>query len=533
MGLRILREVYKRKTIVKFIFSGGTAAFTDLALLYALTSVFGIWYLISAMIAFVVAFFVSFFLQKFWTFRDGDKKKMYRQMTKYFIVGVFNLGINTIGMYLTVDIFRVFYLFAQVIVSAFVAIESFLIYKHFIFRKEGESSAEEKKGQRILIATGLYPPDFRGPATLLESLPEALRGKGYEVKVLTYSDAKEVEGEAGLVYRINRNRNGFFRRAAYLIKLWRLSDWADLVYATDVYGVGYLVNFVCHIQRKKYLIRFTGDSAWETALLKGETQDYISDFQTKKYGSRTEKLKERRKKIMLGAAKIIVDCRFMADIAKIIGVGADQIKVIYNSLNTDKFKESQARIEEIKKQFGSNSRLIIAIGQLNPWKGFDGIIRVMPRVLERFGPDAKLLILGEGPEKEKLNELAKEKGVSKNVFFLGKIAHSDIINYLKAGDLFILNSNYEGCSHLILEAMHAGSPIIASRSGGNPELIGGEKEGLLVNYNNEEEIFRALCEILGNKEKAGLLALNAKNKSAEYQWERVVGDTICAFKEAL
>lgn len=131
----IIKQIYNYKIYIKYIISGGTAAFVDLALLYILTDILGIWYLLSASLAFVVAYFVSFYLQKFWTFRDNSRERIVRQMSLYFIVGVSNLGINAGGMYILVDKLNVMYMLAQVIMGGLIAIGSFLIYKFIIFRK--------------------------------------------------------------------------------------------------------------------------------------------------------------------------------------------------------------------------------------------------------------------------------------------------------------------------------------------------------------------------------------------------------------
>ena len=96
-------KMNRYKIPIKYIISGGTAAFVDLALLYALTDIFGVYYLLSAGMAFFVAFFISFYLQKFWTFRDNSNKQIYQQMFLYLFVGIVNLGINTAGMYILVE----------------------------------------------------------------------------------------------------------------------------------------------------------------------------------------------------------------------------------------------------------------------------------------------------------------------------------------------------------------------------------------------------------------------------------------------
>jgi len=132
----VIKQAKKRKLYIKFIISGGTASAVDLFFLFLLTHIFGIWYLLSASLAFIIAFFVSFYLQKFWTFRDNNREKMIKQMALYFTVGVINLAVNTVGMYVLVDKFKIMYLVAQIIMMALVAISNFLIYRFVIFRKE-------------------------------------------------------------------------------------------------------------------------------------------------------------------------------------------------------------------------------------------------------------------------------------------------------------------------------------------------------------------------------------------------------------
>lgn len=107
----------------------------DLALLYFFTDVLNIWYIISACLAFILSFFVSFFLQKFWTFRDADKEIIYKQMGVYLAVAMVNLALNGVLMYILVDGFKIWYMLAQIIASGLIAVESYWIYKLFIFNK--------------------------------------------------------------------------------------------------------------------------------------------------------------------------------------------------------------------------------------------------------------------------------------------------------------------------------------------------------------------------------------------------------------
>ncbi len=139
----------KNKMVIKYLTSGGTAAATDLILLFLLTDILNLWYIISASLSFIVAFFISFFLQKFWTFRDRTRDKIKQQMGLYFFIGVVNLIINGLGMYVLVDFFNIMYIFAQVIAGAFIAVVSFLIYRYVIFKKGKNKYYYENEDQSV------------------------------------------------------------------------------------------------------------------------------------------------------------------------------------------------------------------------------------------------------------------------------------------------------------------------------------------------------------------------------------------------
>lgn len=131
----IIKLLFSYKRLIKYVISGGTAAITDLSLLFVFYEVLEINVVVAATLAFIAAFFVSFYLQKFWTFRDNSKDKMKRQMFVYFAVGAANTLVNAWSMDLLVNSWHVWYLLAQVIASGTIALYSFIIYKFFIFAK--------------------------------------------------------------------------------------------------------------------------------------------------------------------------------------------------------------------------------------------------------------------------------------------------------------------------------------------------------------------------------------------------------------
>lgn len=91
------------------------------------------WYLLSAVISFSTAVLVSFMLQKFFTFNDYSKSSIDRQATFYLGFQILNLGLNTLFMYIGVDLLRIQYILVQILIASVMAISNFFIYKHFVF----------------------------------------------------------------------------------------------------------------------------------------------------------------------------------------------------------------------------------------------------------------------------------------------------------------------------------------------------------------------------------------------------------------
>ena len=531
----LLIQIHKKKQIIKFIISGGTAFSVDLLLLFFLTDILKIWYIYSASMAFIVAFFISFYLQKLWTFRDSNKK-VYKQMLIFFFSGTANVMVNAGGMYVIVDKLGIKYLFAQMIMTALLSTCSFLIYRFIVFKKHQTEQREKIEGIKILIATGIFPPDLGGPAAMIKELIGSLVNNRFKLKVITYAETGERNklnyGDKTVsVDKINRNRNIFLKYFFYLRRLLQLAKWADVIYVTDIYSVGYSAYLAKRILGKKYVIRFAGDSAWETAVSNNWTNDYIADFQKKVYDSRIEKIKNKRKKILVNADKVIAVSNFMANIAKEIGVKEDKIKMIYNSVDfIDKLEVNQNEADDIKFKYGSNAKIIITSCRLTIWKGVDGIIKILPELIKKIG-NVNFLVLGDGPELENLKKLAEEYDISENVHFLGRVKHEETMKYFKAADLYILNSNYEGLSHALLDVMKCEVPIIATNAGGNPELIEDGKDGLLINYNNGEELLNASVKILTNEQLAKDLSMSAKGKVKIFNWDNTVDETVKLLRE--
>lgn len=129
---------FTKHVVVRFIISGGIGASTDICILYVLNSIFGIYYLLSAILAFLVAFCVSFVLHKFWTYASHEEST-HRQVVLYFGSSFFGLCLNTLLMYIFVDHFHIYVILSQVFVGIIVAFFSFFLTRRFVFKYKKES----------------------------------------------------------------------------------------------------------------------------------------------------------------------------------------------------------------------------------------------------------------------------------------------------------------------------------------------------------------------------------------------------------
>lgn len=131
---RLYGTLFTRRRVIKYILAGGTAACVDLSVLYVAHDVAGISLLPSVAIAFFFGFLASFLLQKFWAFEDRSVERVHSQASLYFAVSGVNFFLNLLLMYLLVEVFGLWYLFAKIVVSGGIACSSFFVYKIFIFK---------------------------------------------------------------------------------------------------------------------------------------------------------------------------------------------------------------------------------------------------------------------------------------------------------------------------------------------------------------------------------------------------------------
>lgn len=364
-----------------------------------------------------------------------------------------------------------------------------------------------KKELRLLIATPLYPPDDGGPSTYAKLLETALPSHGVNVSLV--------------VFRTYKQYPKILRHLLYTIALFRRARHADMIYALDPISVGVPAMIVSILLRKTLVLKVVGDYAWEQGRQRFGVTAELDDFvRTRQTSFPVRMFQYLERSVADRASVVVVPSKYLKKIVQQWGVDEAKIVVVYNAFTPDVPSRSK---QELREVYGVDRITIISVGRMVPWKGFTGLMDAMAIVTMKY-PDAKLLIAGSGSP-DPYMRYANEKKYT-FVEFIGNIEHRELMERMRASDCFALNTAYEGLSHLLLESMAVGVPVVTTAVGGNVELFEGGTRGVLVPYNDIEALAHAILEIVNDPKKAERYAEEGKHFVSNFTQEHMVEGTV-------
>ncbi|MBP7005927.1 glycosyltransferase family 4 protein [Patescibacteria group bacterium] len=339
----------------------------------------------------------------------------------------------------------------------------------------------------LVLATGIYPPEIGGPATYAALMEEEMRRRGWKVMVLPF--------------RVVRHLPSGVRHLVYAWKLFWLTRGAQAILAQDTVSVGIPALFVARLRSVPLLVRVPGDFAWEQGVQRFDVKESIDAFQTRVYGWRVELLRRLQARVVRGADQVMAPSVYFANLVRGWGVPTERVHAVYNGV---------AIPEDVLPVRGSRPRIISA-GRLVPWKKFDGLIRLLPRL-----PGVDLFIVGEGPDRASLEALARQEGVAERVTFTGALPRAELLALIAGADLFVLRSQFESFSFQLVEAMMLGAPVIAQSIGNLGEIVQSGENGLLLAPADEDGLFEAIKRLLADPTERARLGKNAQKTSQRF-----------------
>jgi len=303
---------------------------------------------------------------------------------------------------------------------------------------------------KLLIATPLYPPEIGGPATYAKLLFEGLPKMGR-------SDLPNIEVELVKFSEV-RHLPKLIRHYAYYRRVLRAARNADIVLALDPVSVGLPAMKAAQKAGKPFVVKIVGDYAWEQGTQRfGITQNLDEFVKTVRVPFLVRILQRIQTRVARSAVRVIVPSEYLKGIVTAWGIAPEKIEVIYNAV--------EAPFTTTPPKERAPGFLIVSSGRRVPWKGFEALERVVARE------------------------------VGWHLFIASGLPQAEALGYVQAADVFVLNSDYEGFSHALIEVMALGTPIVATKVGGNAELIEDGKTGLLIPPKDDEALYNALKRV--------------------------------------
>lgn len=340
-------------------------------------------------------------------------------------------------------------------------------------------------GLKILIVTGIFPPDHGGPASYVPAIATALAHNHTILGVMTLSESLEQDDSIYPfpVVRILRRRNRLLRQLLTILKITRLALNADVVYLNGLFLEGVLA---CKISNKPVVIKVVGDLIWEKLRGKGITGETLDTFQTETHGITTEALKKLQSWYINQANLVITPSYYLAKIVQGWGISEEKIKVIHNSVYG---------LPTINTKTQTASADCVTVARIEPWKGIAELIQIA------IQNQWSLHVVGEGSLRQSLENQVQENKANHLIKFIGAVPKSQVFTEIAKAKVFILNSSYEGLPHIVLEAKAVGVPVIATAIGGTPETITDGVNGFLVTLGDLDELTQKIRFLLNHPEE--------------------------------
>jgi glycosyltransferase involved in cell wall biosynthesis len=320
---------------------------------------------------------------------------------------------------------------------------------------------------KILIAAGIYPPDAGGPALHAQAQAEGLPQFGIETVVVALAHFRQ--HPFGL------------RHFLYFRALMRQVEACDVVYAHDALGAGLPALLAAKLYGKKFVVRVGGDLAWER---EAETMHLSMNewYESGKYHHKLTFLLSRL--VLTRAHRGIVPSPLLTDLyARYYSVRQENLLLISNPL--------PEKVEYVEK----GERTILFASRLVAYKNLDLVLKALTYIFVQE-PTLKFVIIGDGPEREKLETLAKTLGIDKHILFKGRLSQGAVMGetakclFTIAPALTEFNPNY------LLQGLAYGKPFLISHEHGLPFEVPGE---LIFNTRDEHDLQEKLLSLLSER----------------------------------
>jgi glycosyltransferase involved in cell wall biosynthesis len=372
---------------------------------------------------------------------------------------------------------------------------------------------------RVVVVSGIWPPDVGGPASHAPALAAALLEAGHEVEVVTTAAAAPAPRPYPVRW-VSRARAAPLRHLAVVREVAQAARRADRVYATTMVrraalGAG--------LARRPLVVKLVADEAYERAVRTNRFAGTLEEFQQHSGGLRDRFLRATRTAALGRATSVLVPSAYLRDVAVSWGLSPERLTVIPNPAPALPALPDR---NEARAALDVDGVTLAAAGRLTRQKALGDALEAVAQV-----DGVALVVAGDGPERGVLERRASELGLSGRVRFLGAQPRDGVLRLFRAADAAILTSAWENLPHSVLEALAVGTPVIATAVGGVPEVVHDGRNGLLVAPGDVAGLAVAIRRIASDGELRATLAGEAAGSVEELAEPRMLRRVVQAIEQ--
>ncbi len=362
---------------------------------------------------------------------------------------------------------------------------------------------------RVLVVSGIWPPDPGGPASHASSLADFLHRRGHEVEVVTTADVAPAPREYPVHWASRRLPAGLRHlRCALLVR--ERGRRSGVVYATSMVRRAALG---AAFARRPLVVKLVSDEVFERMQRSGRFTGSLDAFQRVGGGPRVRFLRRTRRRALRRASRVLCPSAYLRGVALGWGLDPERVSVVPNA--APEIPPLPSR-DELRAALSLDGPTLAFAGRLGVQKALDVALEALAAV-----PGVTLAIAGDGPERERLQTRARELGLGPRARFLGTVSRETVLRLFRAADASLLSSSWENFPHTVVEALAVGSPVIATAVGGVPEVVRDGENGLLVPPGDPAALTAAIRRFFGDEELRRRLAEAAPGSVAAYAEETV------------
>lgn len=362
---------------------------------------------------------------------------------------------------------------------------------------------------RVLLVSGIWPPDPGGPASHAPALADFLHRRGHEVEVVTTADVAPAPQEY-LVHWVSRRQPAGLRHLRCALLVRKRGAHSDVVYATSMVRRSALGAALAH---RPLMVKLVSDEVFERMQRSGRFSDSLDAFQRVGGGPRVRFLRWTRGWALRRASRVLSPSAYLRGIALGWGLDPERVSVLPNPAPEIPLLASR---DDVRAALSLEGPTLAFAGRLGAQKALGVALDALATV-----PGVTLAIAGDGPERERLGRRARELGLGARARFLGAVSRETVLRLFRAADASLLSSSWENFPHTVVEALAVGTPVIATAVGGVPEVVRNGENGLLVPPDDPDALATAIRRFFDDDELRRRLADRAAGSVAEYAEETV------------